>query len=454
MLELGAILGVPVLLRVVSRLGGRGAAVRMATRDLARNSARAVPAVAAVMSTVFVAAFLMAALSGGERQSEQDYLYQAPVGDVAVSFSVPDPAKPLTDVRKYRTVLQHVLGVHDVRTIRGETPPYEGYRQDMTKPPTTGAQVATLRPDAATRRCITLQSSGTAPCPLPPYVDNRGGSNQIIVGDRADLAAVLGQRPSAAARRALAAGEAVSLYPQFVAGGRATLDWWTPAQLFNGEFFRPSGVPERSRSIPAVIDEPRHPTAFGIVVSPETAERLGLQPRPLMLLATPTHPPTQAQLDELNAAFGTGVNVNTSLEPTANVLVEHGPAQFAGVAGWIILGVAGLITLGASVIALGLARIDARRDELILGAVGAPPRTLRGIAFWQALVLAGLGSFVGGLVALVPAFAISLSGQIAFAPPWIQLAAAVVAVPLLIAGVTAITRRVRRPTFVDRTAIG
>jgi hypothetical protein len=38
----------------------------MATRDLARNSSRAVPAIAAVMSTVFVGAFLMSVLADGE----------------------------------------------------------------------------------------------------------------------------------------------------------------------------------------------------------------------------------------------------------------------------------------------------------------------------------------------------------------------------------------------------
>jgi hypothetical protein len=451
-LELGAILGVPVLLRAVARLGARNASARMATRDLARNSARAVPAVAAVMSTIFVAAFLMAALSGGERQSEASYLYQAPLGDVAVSFSVPDPAQPLTDVSSYRATLERVLGVRSVRTIEGETPPSEGYRSDATTAPTSGTPVATVRPDAASRHCLTLRSQSGAPCALPPYVENRG-NNQIVVGDQGDLAAVLGQRPSSAAVTALRDGGAVSLYPQFVEHGKVTLDWWTPAQLFDGEFFRPGGTPQRSRSVDAVIDPGRHPAAFGVIVSPETAHRLGLHPRPIVLLARPSHQPSQAQLDELAAAVGAG-RINTDRRPTAYSYVENGPQRFAGTVGWIVLGVAGLITLGASVVALGLARNDARPDELTLGAVGAPPRTLRGIAFWQALVLAGLGSIVGGAFALVPAYAMSLSGQMAFAPPWLQLGATAVGVPLMIAVVTALTRRVRRPAFVDRTAIG
>ncbi|GMA95771.1 hypothetical protein GCM10025881_25950 [Pseudolysinimonas kribbensis] len=113
--------------------------------------------------------------------------------------------------------------------------------------------MATVRPDAASRHCLTLRSQSSAPCALPPYVENRG-NNQIVVGDQGDLAAVLGQRPSSAAVTALRDGGAVSLYPQFVEHGKVTLDWWTPAQLFDGEFFRPGARRSAAgRSMPSSI---------------------------------------------------------------------------------------------------------------------------------------------------------------------------------------------------------
>jgi putative ABC transport system permease protein len=198
----------------------------------------------------------------------------------------------------------------------------------------------------------------------------------------------------------------------------------------------------------AVVDSPKHPNSFGVVISPETAQRLGIPVVPKVVLITGTSA-TASQQDALNAYLQSH---GTAVQPTGYVVVETGPTQFAGVFAWLILAISGLITLGASAIALGLARIDGRRDEFIIGAVGAPPSTLRGIAFWQGIVLAGLGSLIGTAVSLVPAYALSLSA-FAFAPPWPQLAATAVGVPLLIAAVTAITRRTRRPLLLGRNAI-
>jgi hypothetical protein len=446
-LQLGAILGVPLLLRLASRISGRGASARMATRDLARNSARAVPAVAAVMSTMFVAAFIMAALGGGERQSELNYEYRAPMNSAMVQFAnVPVPADLARDIA---AELQRTLPTGDARVIRGAPAAMLDFGADG-KPVLDGPSMATPRVDAAARCMFVMDASDPEPCRVLGFIDSEGLGAHIVVGDAADLAAVLGRKPSAAALRALADGGAVSLYAEYVEHGRATVDWWTPQQENDGEPYR-DGTPERSASLDAVVDAPEHPGAFGIVISSATAERIGLDVQPRVVLAPLESPPTQEQQDRFRGLLA-GHPVDG--QDAGYLQLEQGPAHFAGDAAWIVLGVAGLLTLAASVIALGLARIDARRDELTLGAVGAPPRTLRGIAFWQALVLAGLGSLIGGAFALVPAAAMAVAGMVAFAPPWPQLVASVVVVPLVIAVVTGLTRRARRQSFVDRTAIG
>lgn len=444
-LQLGAVLGVPLLLRLLARASSRGpASVRMAARDLARNSARAVPAIAAVMSTVFVAAFLMSALADGEESNSLAYQYRGPLGSTSIQFLPADPAVPTPDAEGYVEAVDRILGVSNARLISGAP----DANSTASERPTGGQEIPAPRVNTASR-CVYVQE-GSNSCTAPIYLASLGTGAHVVVGDADDLAAILGRAPSRAAVAALDDGRAVALYPQYVENHQVTLDWWTPGQLFDGDNYQPDGVPSRSDTLSVVVDSPTPLDGFGVMISPATAQRLGVPVVPQVVLATGVSA-TPSQLDALNAYLQSH---GTASQPAGFAFVETGPAQYAGVFAWLILAVAGLITLGASVIALGLARIDGRRDEFIVGAIGAPPATLRGIVFWQSLVLAGLGSVIGAAVALVPAYALSLSLTTpAFAPPWIPLAATAIGVPLLIAGMTAITRRTRRPLLLGRNAI-
>jgi len=446
-LQLGAVLGVPLLLRLLSRATSRGSAsVRMATRDLARNSARSVPAIAAVMSTVFVAAFLMSVLSNGEQSNALTYQYRGPLGSTTIQFTPADPSVPTPDADGYVTAADRVLGVSNARLIYGAPDPR--LSNAVTKRPTAGRAIPAPRLNTAAR-CVYVQD-GNNGCTAPVYLASLGVGVHLVVGDADDLAAILGRAPSRAALAALDDGRAVAMYPQYVENHRVTLEWWTPAQIFDGKNYQADGVPTRSDTLSAVVDSPTPLDGFGVMISPATADRLGIPVVPQVVLATDVSA-TTSQQDALNAYLQSH---GTASAPAGFVVAETGPTQYAGVFAWLVLAVAGLITLGASVIALGLARIDGRRDEFIIGAVGAPPSTMRGIVFWQSLVLAGLGSLIGTAVALVPAYALSLSLPTpAFAPPWVPLAATAIGVPLLIAVMTAITRRTRRPLLLGRNAI-
>jgi putative ABC transport system permease protein len=132
--------------------------------------------------------------------------------------------------------------------------------------------------------------------------------------------------------------------------------------------------------------------------------------------------------------------------------VEAGPSYIAAAIAWIIVGVAALSTLASAVIALSLSRIDGRRDEYTLISIGAKPRTQRLIAFWQALVVAGLGCVIGGALALVPALA--FANTILFAPPWGALTTSVLRVPVVIAVVALALRRSPRTVSPDRSLVG
>jgi hypothetical protein len=434
--QLGAILGVPLLLRLLARASAHApASARMASRDLARNSARAVPAIAAVMSTVFIAAFLMAALSGGERSNVLNHEYRAPLGSAVIQFASPDPTQAVPDPPRYVTALNHLLGVSNSRLISGAPDASNG--RAVTSQPTGGDPLPAPRVNDADR-CVFIQGASSS-CHEANFLASGGYGAQIVIGTASDLPALLGHAPSAAAKRALVDGGAVSFYPQYSHNGIVTIDWWTPAQIWKGDQIQPDGKPTREDRLPAVVDSPTNLNVFGIMISPAAAERLGIPVLPKVVLA---HAPmaTTSQQDSVNGYLQSQTVKGQS---PGYFYVENGPAHFAGPFVWLILAVAGLITLGASAVALALARADGRQDEYTLAAVGTPPRTLRGIAFWQAIGLAGIGSLIGVVVALVPAYALSFSG-LPFDPPWLQLACVGIGLPLLIALVTAGTRRANR----------
>ena len=111
--------------------------------------------------------------------------------------------------------------------------------------------------------------------------------------------------------------------------------------------------------------------------------------------------------------------------------------------------------LGGTLTATFLALSDARPDLATLAAVGAAPRTRRGVAASYALVVGFVGAVLGALVGFIPGVAITfpltsmprgarLTGE-ACGPyldiPWLLILGLVVALPLL----TAAHRRADRP---------
>lgn len=96
------------------------------------------------------------------------------------------------------------------------------------------------------------------------------------------------------------------------------------------------------------------------------------------------------------------------------------------------LGRSALIALASSAIAIGLARFDGRQDDATLSALGAGRVVRKSFAFWQAIIIAGIGSVLGAATGLVPAWALSAIG-LPFEPPWLLIGSAVVGLPLLIA---------------------
>lgn len=426
LMQIGALLIAPrLLVWATSVLSRWGTGARLGSRDAARNPSRTVPALAAIMSTVFVSAFAMCLVSGGQAISIREHQWNAPDDTASV----------------------------ELYGDSGQTDAFGGYVAERKSPGAVPAVLARAFPGSQVRVLSGLpdfdqlgdrqvQSYVVPRLPDEPntqrpiYLDSGGLGDHVLVGSEADLRAILGESVSAESRATLEAGGIVSLYPQYVTDGRATLDT-VPAKVdADGTRLAPT----KSVEVRATVQRPEHDMSFGLFLLPKTATALGLHPKPSMVFATLAGAPTTAQREAADAQLAVA-------DDTLSLQVETGPDLFAAAWSWALLGLTTLIAVVAAAVALALAKADARRDDEVLEAIGAPPGLQRSYGFWQAILIAGLGAVIGVGLGLVPAFALGLGsgvttrGIVPFDPPWLQLGLTAVAMPLLIASAAWVAAR-------------
>lgn len=441
LMQLGALLAVRLVLSGLARITAPlGVGVRLASRDLARNRGRSVPAVAAIMATVFVGIFVMCLTGASSALAARQYQWAANIGQVPTQLRYfgdgdQDVATHVTDTAAATAAMRTALGPGDIRMIRG-VPDAMSAGEDSASTSTK------LTPVLAT-------SCGNCDAASPYVGSLDGAGSHLFVGSAADVSAVLGHPLSSAARASLEDGGAVVVHHTYLQRGTIVIDWWTPKQLSAGDQFGGTGHPTKVDRVPAVADYPTHELPYGAFVSPATAARLGLPTIPTTVLATPRTLPTQAQLDDLASRLGTLQNNPSGVYVT----VERGPQDPTQQVGWIAALACAVIVVAAAGAAVGLSRIDNRPDADTLAAVGAPPAVQRRTAFWLALIVGGTGALVGGGLALIPAVALALPGSpLQFAPPWIPILVLALGVPVLIAIVSWAVRPANRQLS-RRTAI-
>lgn len=463
-----------VLKAVASALQRCGVAARLATRDATRNPARSVPALAVIMTTVFVAVFGMTMIASSEATAAAQYQYRLLPGQVGVAASTIDShngAYKPTDADALSRVVRTSLDTDKVRVLSSVR---DG--QTVTAPTTSGEPAvdpATLLPSltvAAENQCPSdvnsinydeRTSDRASPEAIAAATDWRcrdqfvlgggiwGNAGHIWVGDADDLAVMIGHTPSAAERTALNRGGAVTFYPQYVHDGSVNISWWPAKHWDNSQPFNAAAPASRTETLPAVEVSPAHGLPYGILISRPTADALGLAYSDSIVVASPRTPPTQAQLDSLNGQ----ISAVTGVPDSYATYVENGPPRAASGFAWALVGLSALVAIAAASIAIALARADGRRDQVTLAAVGASASVRRGFGFWQAILLAGVGAILGALTGLVPAIALTLPGSgIAFTAPWLQIGVAATVLPLAIACVTSLTAR-RVNLDVRRTSI-
>ncbi|MFJ4220314.1 FtsX-like permease family protein [Curtobacterium luteum] len=394
LVQLGVAVCSPFVLALVARVTSRfGLAARMAARDALRNPVRTVPVLASVMSVVFVASVVITWNASEHAQFVREYEYSSAVGvatatvqtlddrsypsgyDASVTATAAEVASKVLDQDRIR-----VLGVVD---------------EDPSETPRTVTQLHLWEhaADCTDQSCDSW---------LEP-----GGSQHVLTGTVDDYAVLTGHRPSAEVRAALADGGAVALWPEYVHDGAVRLDTfhhrsWEDATPPDPEH------PDATTTIPAVLDEQDPPIKVGVFMTKATAERHGVPAVDGLLLTRLDRPVTPEQDGELQSAWQSSGGTARAQAPAPTFFTEQGPVDDSAPVKAVALALAATVTIGATAVAIGLARADGRRDDEVLDAIGAAPRLRRRTTAWQAAILTTVGAVVGTVLGLLPIRALTL----------------------------------------------
>lgn len=433
-----------------------GIGAKLASRDAAANASRTVPAFAAIAATVFIGVFALGVSSMQTAQTARHWFYDAPLGSIAISLW-PGSASTTGILTAEDAETAADAAVSLARDAGGVDPAVLARQMSTIWAYSSADEI----PDEVTFTLAVLPERHL----LDPTVEEsfssfgQDPSNPLSVIAPSDVRAAIGVELSASDLTAYRDGAALVADPRFATDGTIDVETYAGADVYRGMvpdniWARRADAPEvadpvRSERIDAiVVDAPRQPVM--IAISPGTAQRLGMAPQPERVVAsvgaaltTQTRDRMQSQAQMLSGSAFT-------LAPS---VVEGPPSDAA----WMIplLGAVAVLVLGASAVALGLARFERRPDDATLAAVGATPSLRRRIGFWQGLIIAGLGTIAGAAAGILPpiGFAIQSAGAQQLADiPWWLIGAVAVALPLAIAVVSWLVPP-RHPDLTRRTAI-
>ncbi|MCP2637479.1 ABC transporter permease [Microbacterium sp. HD4P20] len=431
-----------------------GTVAKLASRDAAANASRTVPAFAAIAAAVFIGVFALGQSSMQTAQTARNWFYQAPVGSIAVAFW-PGPGTTTgvlaTDDAEEAAAaaaqLARDAGAGEVAVVSRQPRAWSYASVDEVPDDLTftlgilpGSYL--LDPESGS-----FQSMGEDP----------GNPISVIAPDDIDTA--IGAELSASDLAAYRAGAAIVPDARFVYGAAITVETYWGVDQYEGRMPdnvfhpHPDSPPyadplNRERLDAIVVDAPLQP--ISIAIAPATAERLGMTLVPDRVMASTTEPLSQRQRDRMQSHA-------EALSTNAYILsphVEQGPPSDAV---WMVplLTAVSVLVLGASAVALGLARFERRPDDATLAAIGATRSMRRRIGFWQGLIIAGFGTLAGALAGVLPpiGFAIQSGGSLHLGDvPWWLITALAIGLPLAIAAVSWLVPP-RHPDLTRRTAI-
>lgn len=456
--QIGVVLAGHWVLSLLARAGSRiGLASRIASRDAAAHPSRVVPAFGAIAACVFIAAFALGSVGMGMGANQRTWYYQSPLGSARAEIYVPSYADAAgAEDRAVRALRD--AGASAIAVVRGQNQTYE------TNPDGTPLEeLAQTIFMPALQEYVDCNDIDEGECTTADGALLSAGN--VYVVDAVQLDTTLGIAVPSEARAAFADGYALvtksdasapyhSVGPQFVADGAVTINEWDRAWLDqHWQNYDPSAPPPTPLSrvaIPAVIVDVPHELRWQIIISPQTASELGIPLVPLTTVAEFSTPPSQQARDHLALV----AQQPWSDAGSFNISFEDGPPPAAPWL-WLILGAAGVLVLGAGAVTLGLARVERRPDDATLSAVGGTRGLRRRIAFWQGVIIVGVGSITGTLAGIIPLWGVVLMSRqaVRFADaPWPWLTLLALGLPLVIALANWLVPP-RHPDLTRRTAI-
>ncbi|GAA4817658.1 FtsX-like permease family protein [Nocardioides caeni] len=414
----GMILVVPVAVTLVARLSSRlPLTLRFAARDAARHRTRTVPAVAAVGATVAGVVALGIAVSSQEAANAATYQSQLPDGYGSLALS------PDTDLDAVDEILARSVGADRIIDVEG---------------------IQTSSDDSE----LELEFSQHGEALLLSYWSTLGSPYAVAaeVPDHIDLPTADRERADAV----LAAGGLVLLHDEraiddgiqvpTLDGDQVTVDArrWTYDATGEGELTDLGSV-----DTPAVVIEMDRAAPSVALMAPPLVRELGLQTSVVgKLVRGPISEEAEDDISEAAAA----------LPAAPYFYVERGyqPDEAVRIIQGVLAALGAILMLGGTLTATFLALSDARPDLATMAAVGARPRTRRGVAAAYALVVGGIGALLGAPVGFIPGMAISQPltsgvGDASLDVPWLLIGMVVLGLPLLTAAAVGACARGRLP---------
>jgi putative ABC transport system permease protein len=422
---LGMILVVPVVVSVLARLARRLPLVaRYAVRDAARHRTRTVPAVAAVAATVAGVVALGIANASDAAESEATYTPQVAMGMGTLAVSDPD-----VDWARYQDAVHREAPTVGVTAVTS----YDPFQGD------TYTDIRVRRPEVKGYDML---------------LDSWGGSfgNLLVGPEMLVLATPAHEEDLEPARQMLEQGGVVVFTTRPVEGDRIRISGSVnPATG--------AGKPERlvPQELPAYFLQVRGSGPALAVAAAGSLDPMGLSVQTAGLLLDAGDLSSREEGDLREVVQGMSDN--------AYLYVERGYQNdnATNIVLAILFTLGGVLMLGGTLTATFLALSDARPDLATLSAVGATPRTRRGVAAAYALVVGFVGALLGAAVGFIPGIAITypltstswaaggLDARGNALPshfidvPWTLVIGLVVVLPLLTALIVGLTARSRLP---------
>lgn len=434
----GMIFVVPLVVSVLARFSGRLPLVmRYAARDAARHRTRTVPAVAAVAATVAGVVALGIANSSDEAENRETYEPTLAMGAATIGVSAEwdpntnDTILPPDDVwtRIDAAIAERLPGASAevIRGQRPELPNGDNYQLELVSDNADEPYLGSW--GGAPSNAVTFVSDG----PVPSLVDVDDDQRRAMTAALEDGRAVVFTQSPVDAEQVTVSKV---IYPPDGGEGMTSQLTW-PALFVE----LPGLVPVQLLLPSALAEEtgaPVTPVGYYLGDADISEEE-------------------QKDLTESLAGIATG----------ASLYVERG--YQAPVETFILLLIlftlGGVLMLGGTLTATFLALSDARPDLATLAAVGAAPRSRRGVAASYALVVGFVGAVLGAIVGFIPGVAITYPlttmGGVCTATdtgrlvcdnagpyldvPWLLILGLVVVLPLLTALIMGLTARSRLP---------